>query len=322
MLDVILVGFLAFLFARGWYRGFVREGMDLAGLLLGTVLAFRAGPWLGSVVRAMSGVSDGAARLAGGLAIFLAVGVATVLATRAVESRVRLPGLNGVNRAGGAGLATAWGVFLATLVLTLGVVLPVPPTMADALERSAVARTLTDPGGAPQAVFNRLAGDRIVEALMNLQQVVGDRRVVIEGAEIVELPPADPSRLESRPTAAAEVFDLLNRSRLDAGLDPLTWNPALAEVGEAHALDMYLAGYFSHLSPSTGTVGDRLRRARIPYRVAGENLALATTAEEVHRGLMESPGHRANIESSDFNRVGIGVVRGPLGLMTVQVFTG
>ena len=208
MLDVILVGFLAFLFARGWYRGFVREGMDLAGLLLGTVLAFRAGPWLGSVVRAMSGVSDGAARLAGGLAIFLAVGAGTALATRAVESRVRLPGLNGVDRAGGAGLATAWGVFLATLVLTLGVVLPVPPTIADALERSAVARTLTDPGGAPQAVFNRLAGDRIVEALMNLQQVVGDRRVVIEGAELIELPPADPSRVESRPTAAAEVFDL------------------------------------------------------------------------------------------------------------------
>jgi uncharacterized protein YkwD len=157
---------------------------------------------------------------------------------------------------------------------------------------------------------------------MNLQQVVGDRRVVIEGAEIIELPPADPSRLEDRPTAAAEVFELLNRSRLDAGLDPLTWNPALAEVGESHALEMYVAGYFSHLSPSTGTVGDRLRGAGIPYRVAGENLALAATAEDVHRGLMESPGHRANIESSGFNRVGIGVVRGPLGLMTVQVFTG
>ena len=55
---------------------------------------------------------------------------------------------------------------------------------------------------------------------------------------------------------------------------------------------------------------------------AGENLALAASAEEVHSGLMASPGHRANIESGDFNRVGIGVVSGPLGLMTVQVFTG
>jgi uncharacterized protein YkwD len=37
---------------------------------------------------------------------------------------------------------------------------------------------------------------------------------------------------------------------------------------------------------------------------------------------MDSPGHRANILGSEFATVGIAVVRGPLGLMTVQVFTG
>jgi uncharacterized membrane protein required for colicin V production len=322
MLDVLLIGAFLFLLVRGWYRGFVREGMDLVGLLLGTVLAFRFGPAVGSVIRAMSGSSEDASRLAGGLIVFFTVGIGAAIATRVIESKARLPGLNLVNRAGGAGLAAAWGVFLATLVLTLGVALPLPAAVGDALDGSAVARTLTDPDGAPQQVFNRLAGDRIVAALVNLQDVVGERRVIIEGAETLEIPAAEPSEIERRPGEAVDVYDELNRARVDAGVDPLAWSPALAEIGEAHAREMYLEGYFSHLSPHTGTVGDRLADAGITYRVAGENLALAASAEEVHDGLMGSPGHRANIESADFTRVGIGTVRGPLGLMTVQVFTG
>jgi hypothetical protein len=250
------------------------------------------------------------------------VGIGAAVVTRIIERKARLPGLNLVNRAGGAGLALTWGVFLATLVLTLGMVLPVPGAVADVLEGSAVARTLTDPVGVPQEVFNRLAGNRIVEALVNLQDVVGDRRVVLEGDQVLELPPSAASELEELRPEAAEIFELLNRARVDAGLNPLAWSPALAEVGAAYAEEMYLEGYFSHVSPAGASVGDRLAAAGIRYRFAGENLALAATPEEVHDGLMDSPGHRANIESPEYNRVGIGVVSGPLGLMTVEVFTG
>jgi uncharacterized protein YkwD len=322
MLDVILVGFFVFLLLRGWYRGFVREAMDLVGLLLGTVLAFRFGPAVGVVIEAMAGTSADTSRFAGGAIVFLVVGIGAAVATRIIERKARLPGLNLINRAGGAGLALAWGTFLATIVLTLGVVLPTPAAVTDTLEGSAIARSLTDPNGAPQQAFHRLAGDRIVEALMNLRDVVGERRVIIEGAETLDLPAAEPGDLEPGPGDAAGIFEMLNRARVDVGLDPLSWSPALADVGSAHAHEMYVEGYFSHLSPFTGTVGERRQDADITYRFAGENLALAASAEEVHDGLMASPGHRANIESPDFNRVGIGVVRGPLGLMTVQVFTG
>lgn len=322
MIDVLVVALFLFLLVRGWYRGFVREAMDLTGLLVGTVVAFRLGPPVGKVLEAMSGISSDAARLIGGIVVFFLVGIGAAVLTRVIERKARLPGLNMVNRAGGAGLALAWGAFLVTLVLTLGVVLPVPPAVAGAIDDSAMARTLTDPDGPAQQVFNRLSGDRIVEAMVNLQDLVGDRRVVLEGAEVIELPPVDPDDLEAREDYAREVFDLLNRARIDAGLDPLAWGPALAEVAVAHADEMYRDGYFSHLSPVTGTVGNRLADAGITYRIAGENLALAASSDEVHAGLMDSEGHRANIESPDFRRVGVGVVLGPLGLMTVQVFTG
>jgi uncharacterized membrane protein required for colicin V production len=322
IIDVALVLVVALLLLRGWYRGFVREAMDLAGLLLGIVAAFRLGPAVGSVLESMAGISNGAARLIGGIAVLVVVGIGAALLTRLIERHARLPGLNLINRVGGAGLAMAWGVFLATLMLSLAVIAPMPPAVADQLGSSAVTRTLTDPDGVPQDVFGGLAGDRIVEALLNLRHVLGTRKVVIEGDEVITFPGIPGDDLEADAGAAREVFDLLNRARVDAGADPVAWSPALAQVAAGHAAEMYLDGYFSHVSPDTGSVADRLDAAGITYLVAGENLALAATPEEVHTGLMDSPGHRRNILHEDFGRAGVAVVSGPLGLMAVQVFTG
>lgn len=322
IIDLVAVALLGLVLLRGWMRGFVRESMDLAGLLLGTVLAFRLGPTVGGLVAAMAGVSDGVARVIGGMIVLFAVGIGAAMVTAMIDRRFRMPGLNYVNRAGGAGLAAAWGVFLATLLLTLGVVLPMPPAVAEELESSAVARTLTDPDGFPQEVFTGLAGDRIVEALINLRDQLGTRRVVIGPDDRIALTPADPEDLDPAPEAGREVFDLLNLARVEAGLDPLAWSDALAAVGASHATEMYEHGYFAHVSSLTGDVGDRLVSAGVPFSVAGENLALAVTPAEIHDGLMDSPGHRANILGSGYRRVGIGVISGPLGLMTVQVFTG
>lgn len=322
IIDVVAIVLLGLLLLRGWLRGFVREAMDLAGLLVGIVLAFRLGPAIGGVVAAMAGVSDGVARVIGGTIVLFAVGIAAALVTAAVERRFRMPGLNYANRAGGAGLAAAWGVFLATALLTLGVVLPMPPAVAEQLDASAVTRTLTDPHGVPQELFTDLAGDRIVEALVNLRDLLGTRRVVIGPDDRIALTPADPGDLAPDPGAAQRIFERVNRARVDAGLDPVAWSDALALVGADHAVEMYEEGYFAHVSPLTGDVGDRLSAAGVPFSVAGENLALAATPAEVHEGLMDSPGHRANILGPGYRRLGIGVISGPLGLMTVQVFTG
>ena len=86
---------------------------------------------------------------------------------------------------------------------------------------------------------------------------------------------------------------------------------------------MLKLGYFAHNSPVSGSPSDRLQAAGISFRVAGENLAYAPTVEIAHRGLMNSPGHRANILSPDFTRVGIGVIVAPNGeRMFTQDFIG
>jgi uncharacterized protein YkwD len=64
-----------------------------------------------------------------------------------------------------------------------------------------------------------------------------------------------------------------------------------------------------------------MRAANVRFVDAGENLALAPTVPVAHRGLMNSPGHRANILYPKFGRLGIGIMDGGIrGLMISQEF--
>jgi uncharacterized protein YkwD len=84
---------------------------------------------------------------------------------------------------------------------------------------------------------------------------------------------------------------------------------------------MLARGYFSHIDPAGRGPFDRLRTAKINYLAAGENLAFAPTVVVAHDGLMDSPGHRANILNPAYGRAGIGALRArPYGLMFTQVF--
>jgi uncharacterized protein YkwD len=64
-----------------------------------------------------------------------------------------------------------------------------------------------------------------------------------------------------------------------------------------------------------------MREAHVRYLTAGENLALAPTLQVAHNGLMNSPGHRANILHPQFGHLGIGIMDGGIrGLMVSQEF--
>ncbi len=322
MIDFVLGLSFASLALRGWVRGFARELMDLVGLILGLALAFRLSEPAGAVVESWTNASPEMSRFIGGFAIFLVVGVLASLGARLLHRFLSIPGLALSNRLLGAALALAWGVFLGVLVLSLAKVLPLPAQLAEPLSESKVAAFLIDPDGVPERVFQTVAGDRVLTSLLNLEDLVGGKQVILEEGETLEIPAADPADLSPDPASAKEIFELVNRSRVEADLDPLSWSDALAEVAQSYARQMYLGGFFSHTSPDGEQVQDRVQSAGITYRVVGENLALAATPRTVHEGLMSSPGHRANILRPGFTRVGIGVIEGPLGLMVVEVFTG
>lgn len=118
-----------------------------------------------------------------------------------------------------------------------------------------------------------------------------------------------------------ELFDMLNETRREAGLPPLHEHVGLREVGLAHSRDMAEHDFIGHTSPRTGSAADRVRAASLTSGLVLENIGRGYSAQEIHRGLMESPGHRANLVNPDVTHVGIGVVAQPEGARSAFIVT-
>lgn len=103
---------------------------------------------------------------------------------------------------------------------------------------------------------------------------------------------------------------LVNADRKAHNLPPLEWDEELSAVARAHSLDMMTNDRFSHKSPTTGNAADRIFKAGLGASATAENLAKDFAVETAQQGLMRSPGHRANILSDAYDRLGVGVVEG------------
>lgn len=123
-------------------------------------------------------------------------------------------------------------------------------------------------------------------------------------------------------SSESTMFKLINQEREKVGQKTLVIDEGLRDVARAYAMEMFKNGFFSHVSAVDGsTPADRATRAGIEYSVIGENLAYAPDVYIAHQGLMNSQGHRENILSPDYARVGVGVIDGGIyGKMFVQEF--
>ena len=114
-------------------------------------------------------------------------------------------------------------------------------------------------------------------------------------------------------------MSLVNQERAKAGLKALGSDAALTNVAVVKAKDMVDNNYFDHNSPTYGSPFDMMKSFGISYSYAGENIAKGQRSPaEVMNAWMNSSGHRANILSANFTKIGVGYVNGAW----VQVFTG
>ncbi len=208
------------------------------------------------------------------------------------------------------------GLLIGGLLLTVLALAPIPGVPQQAILQSAVGGRL---------VATAVALERPLEGVFGpaLQQTLGFLTVRPEpqSGEMVDLKFRVPDPTVD--VAAEErMLDLVNAERSGRGLAPLAMDPTLQALAREHAADMFRQGYFSHTGRDGLSPFDRMHAAHVYYTAAGENLALAPTTEFAHDGLMNSPGHRANILNPQFHRVGIGVLDGGIyGKMFVQEFT-
>lgn len=126
--------------------------------------------------------------------------------------------------------------------------------------------------------------------------------------------------------AEARMLALVNRDRAAHNLPPLQAAQDVAAVARAHSHEMRDTGVVAHISPMTGSAADRVRAAKLRTPLVLENIARAYGVSEAQSGLMNSPGHRANLLSTEATHIGIGIVLGEevagrRELFVTQVFT-
>lgn len=134
----------------------------------------------------------------------------------------------------------------------------------------------------------------------------------------------DPSP-RSRGEAEERMFNLVNSDRASHGLPPLLRDERLVQISRLHSDEMLRTGQVAHVSPTSGSAADRVKAGGVRTSVVLENVARAYGVAEAERGLMNSPGHRANILSEDVTHLGIGItlgedVSGRKELLVTQVF--
>jgi uncharacterized protein YkwD len=132
---------------------------------------------------------------------------------------------------------------------------------------------------------------------------------------------ASPSSVSKRVVVRATLCTL-NVQRERRGLRPLRLNRRLAKAARRHSRAMARRHFFSHDSLNGASFLDRIRRTGYLHGArswtVGENIAWGSgslaTPRSIGRAWMHSPGHRANILSSAFRSIGIGIAAGtPVG---------
>jgi len=309
LVAVVLLGAIG-----GWRRGFVATALQLLTLALSLTVALAGYPQPAAWLQARFPVLGDWAPPLAFLSIFVILYAALAsLAGRAIGALPRTAHAHVGNRLLGLAPGVVNGLINATVVALLLLAVPAFDQLTRLARESAVASRLSAPAEWLQArlepIFERPIR-RTLHALI----------VPVESKTSVPLP-FRVTQPRERPDLEARMLEMVNAERTQRGLKPLQADPELTQVARAHSRDMFARGYFSHVSPDRDDPFDRMREAKVRYLVAGENLALARTLPAAHQGLMESPGHRANILRPQFGRVGIGVLDGGVhGLMVTQNF--
>ena len=119
----------------------------------------------------------------------------------------------------------------------------------------------------------------------------------------------------SRSDYADEVVRLVNEHRATLNLAPLKVSSTLTAAAVWKARHMAQYGYMQHDDPAppiARTWYDRVETCGYTGGGKGENIALGyPTPQAVVIGWLESPGHRANIESASYRVIGVGAAGSP-----------
>ena len=314
-IDLILVLIVLLSAAAGWQRGFILSLLDLIRWVVSWTAALFLYQWVTVPVASLTGLDETWSPPIAFLVVLISTGILIQILGRKLLTRIsRETHQHRVNHILGTLPGLINGIVMATLVSALLFAIPFSDSLSESAEQSPIANQLV--------VYADELEQRLAPVFEPaIRQTLNRLTIVDPGSrETVELP-FKVTNSRPAPSLEARMLELVNKERAEAGLGPLEADPELTEVARRHSADMFERGYFSHYTPEGKDPFERMRDMDVRFRVAGENLAIAPTLQIAHTGLMNSPGHRANILKPQFGRVGIGIMDGGRrGLMVSQEF--
>lgn len=113
-----------------------------------------------------------------------------------------------------------------------------------------------------------------------------------------------------------QIFQSVNAERAKAGLSALSYNNTMQKYARIKSKDMGDRGYFDHKNPEGQLITAQMQKDGVKYNAWGENIAYisgmsgnSAIANKFMTNWMNSDGHRANILSTNFSSIGIGVYK-------------
>jgi uncharacterized protein YkwD len=313
--DLILVSILLLALYQGYRRGFILGLLDLFAIAVSLFAAFYFYLYIATFID--DNLFKIEERLLFPLSFFISliiirliIGTAILGLYKMISNKIHQSTLN---RAMGLLPGLVKGLFLTALFSIIFLFVPFWPELPKKARESYFANNLSQE---VETIDHKIAPD-ISE---QVNQSISKLTIEPESDKTIDLTfkvahPVPNEQMENH------MLVLVNEERKKAGLKPLEKDIAMRIVARLHSKDMFQKGYFSHINLDNKSPFDRMRAHGIIYRAAGENLALSQTVEIAHLGLMNSPGHRANILNPKFNRVGIGIMDGGIyGIMITQNF--
>lgn len=312
--DLIILVILVFFIYQGFVNGFWSVLTDFVSFFGALILSLKTYKFAATILQTNFSLGRALSNALGYLAMAIILElIISYLMGLAISSLPKKIIKNKITKYLGVVLSLGQGLILIAFGLTFAVSLPINPSIKNDISSSKFGGYILARTVGLEKAMNDIFGGAINDSLTYL---------TIEPKSHESLP-IEKGNLNLSVDSASEtkMFELVNNERTSRGIGALTWDTRLVVVARNYATLMWKDGYFGHYDPEGHDVGYRLAQAGIRYEVAGENLALAPNVDIAHSGLMNSPGHRANILDKDFHRVGIGVIdNGWNGKMFVQVF--
>lgn len=312
-IDFSIIGLLIFFIADALGRSFISELLDLFSFLLASFVSLRYYNLPAKLIENNFSLPHGLSLVIGFMIIWFFSEVIFFLLVGRVAPRIPKSKMIQTNYLSPIPAFLKGLIFIA-IFLVLIATFPIQPIIKKAVQDSKLAGLILSRAyGLEQPlkqVFGGVSNDTLtfltIEPKTNEKVNLGFQAVNFK----IDLEVED------------AMIILVNKERTSRGISTLTFDSKLREVARFHSEDMLKRGYFSHYSPENKTVADRAEKFNVSYSVIGENLAYAPNLELAHLGLMNSPGHKANILSEDFHKIGIGVFdAGIYGKMFTQVFS-